>query len=67
MANTTDDIARLRSDIQALQADVGSLIESLKGMGAERSREAIDRARQAGHSLESEVRKLEERAEGQMS
>ena len=67
MAETSDDISRLRKDIQALQADVASLVNSLKEEGSERGRAALRRAKGVSHSLQSEARELQERAEGHVN
>jgi ElaB/YqjD/DUF883 family membrane-anchored ribosome-binding protein len=64
MANTVDDeVAKLRRDFEELRTDVRSLMDTMKDSGAQRGREAWDRARRAGESLQEEVEELRQQAE----
>ena len=64
MANTVDDeVAKLRRDFEELRTDVRSLMDTMKDSGAQRGREAWDRARRAGESMQEEVEELRQQAE----
>lgn len=64
-AVANEEFAKLRKDIETLQSDVGSLVEALKSRGVDEGRQALNRAKNAGHTLQSEAAELKNRAASQ--
>lgn len=63
MATANDDLTSLRKDVEQLRGDVASLLDSLKGIGIERGREAVSRAKRTGETVRAEAEELQRRAE----
>jgi ElaB/YqjD/DUF883 family membrane-anchored ribosome-binding protein len=63
MANVDEDVAKLRRDYDELRSDVQSLLNTMKDSGAQRGRDAWDRARRTGESLQEDAEELRHRAE----
>lgn len=55
MAGVDDEVAKLKKDIDQLRDDIGTLTNSFKELGAQKGRDAMDRAKRTGTSMREEA------------
>jgi ElaB/YqjD/DUF883 family membrane-anchored ribosome-binding protein len=55
MANVDEEVTKLRKDMDQLRSDIGALTNSIKELGVQKGRAAINRARRTGTSLREEA------------
>jgi ElaB/YqjD/DUF883 family membrane-anchored ribosome-binding protein len=67
MAESKDDLQKIREDLDTLRGDVTTLVTSLKALGVDTGQEALNRARRTGGALRDEVRELQRKAEDEIS